>query len=326
MTYAEALAAAAVLVAATKAKPAPLESLSASMLTAARSTQRATAAASTAIRLLWKSTNPYDDRAVDEFAAGAGRVMVPTQRAVASVTAAARTQQLRAAGVQVTVTPKVPDDVRSAAPDGSIERRGRVSLRYGNGTEPTVTQRSSDTSRVFARVAENFRYTYSQNNDQAAANAAAERRIDSLIDGNLQVVRSRVEFQSMEQAQAVDLDRPIIGYRRIIHPEMSRGGVCGMCVIAADRIYKIGELKAIHARCWCTVLEVFEDYDPGHQMNGDDLKKLYDAAGGNTRNLLKRTRYKIVEHSELGPILTPVKGSPVPYFPAPADTAALVPA
>jgi hypothetical protein len=27
----------------------------------------------------------------------------------------------------------------------------------------------------------------------------------------------------------------IIGYRRVIHPEMSRGGMCGMCTEAADR-------------------------------------------------------------------------------------------
>lgn len=324
MTYAEALAAATVLVAAAKAKPTPIESLKASILAASLTTQRASTAASAAIRALWRSTNPYDDRSVAEFAANAGRVMVPAQRVVASVTAAARTQQLRAAGVRVTVTPKIPDNVRSAAPDGSIERRGAVSVRYGDGSEPTVTQRSSDTAEVFTRAAENFRYTYSRSGDQAAANAAAENRIDTLIDGNLQVVRSHVEFQSMQQA--VDLDRVIIGYRRIIHPEMSRGGVCGMCVVAADRVYKTVELKAIHARCWCTVLEVFEDYDPGLRLNGDDLTKIYDAAGGSSRKQLKRTRYKIVEHSELGPILTPVKGSPVPYFPVPADTAAPVPA
>ena len=41
-------------------------------------------------------------------------------------------------------------------------------------------------------------------------------------------------------AKAVDLDRPgvkILGYRRIIHPELSRGGRAGCASPAADRLY-----------------------------------------------------------------------------------------
>jgi hypothetical protein len=63
---------------------------------------------------------------------------------------------------------------------------------------------------------------------------------------------------------------------------------------------------------------VFDDYDPGHDMNSDDLDKLYNTADGLSRKNLKRTRYHIEEHTELGPMLVPVKGSPVPYFPVPA--------
>ncbi|MEV6432581.1 hypothetical protein [Nocardia sp. NPDC051463] len=310
--YTKALAEAAALYAVAKAAPEPLDAIAATARATVQASQLVQLTVTQKILALWKRTNPYDDRAVAAFAAAAGREMIPAQQVVARLTAAARTEQLRMSGVRVTITPRVPDNVRSAAPDGKLVRRPRSEVQYEDGNRH-VTQASSNTNRVFVRVADNFRYTRSRS-DQATANTAAERRIETLVDGNMQVVRSHVEFQSMQQA--VDLDRPIIGYRRIIHPELSMGGVCGMCVVAADRIYKTAELKAIHLRCKCAVLEVFEDYDPGHQLNSKDLAALYEAAGGSTRKQLKRTRYKIVDHAELGPMLTPVKGSPVPYFPA----------
>lgn len=183
----------------------------------------------------------------------------------------------------------------------------------------TVRQSDSNTDRVFTRAAVTYRFRRSEGATDAQAQAAAQQRIDSILDGNLQITRRLAEHQALEQARAIDLDRPIVGYRRIIHPEMSVGGVCGLCIVAADLTYKLETLKAIHENCWCTVMPVFEDYDPGYNLNGEDLGKLYEAAGGNTRDKLKRTRYLIEEHEELGPMLVPAKGSPVPYLQVPAD-------
>lgn len=225
---------------------------------------------------------------------------------------------MRTAGVQASVPADVPDNVRSArvvihqgAPRIEVHRRPPVTVTYDDGSKVKVSQGASDTSKVFVRVAKDYRYTESKS-DATKAQAAAEDRILRLVDGNVQVTRRLVE-QAALRAPSKSGPTPI-GYRRVIHPELSKGGVCGMCVIAADRIYKVEDLKAIHDRCKCTVSAVYAGYDPGHQLNGRDLTNLYYTAGGNTRDALKRTRYTVKQHHELGPILVPRKGSPVPYF------------
>jgi hypothetical protein len=55
----------------------------------------------------------------------------------------------------------------------------------------------------------------------------------------------------------------IRGYRRVIHPELSKGGTCGLCVAASDRIYHVSELRAVHGRCECTTLPIVGEQDPG---------------------------------------------------------------
>jgi hypothetical protein len=53
----------------------------------------------------------------------------------------------------------------------------------------------------------------------------------------------------------------------------------------------------------CEVLPVYQGADPGITLNGDDLAALYAAAGGNTREDLRRINVVLTEHGELGPIL-----------------------
>jgi hypothetical protein len=332
-SYAEAYATAAALYVAAQAAQAPdseedgFASLAATIRAATAAIGRAQASAAERITQRWRSTSPYDDREVANFAVDAGRVMTSTQQVVARVTAASQTAAFQAAGARIVVAQRVPDDVRTLAaptPDAVEEprRRTRVRVTYDDGSERTVAREEATNTRVFERVAETYRYSRSRGRTHEQATQAAENRVATIVDGNLQAVRARVEYQAMTQTQTVDLDRTVVGYRRIIHPEMSMGGVCGMCVVAADRMYTIETLKAIHHLCKCTVLPVFEDYDPGRFLNRQDLDALYAAAGGNTNRRLKRTRYKVVEHAELGPMLVPEKGSPVPYFPVPADPAA----
>lgn len=315
--YSEALATAEALYAAAQS-PDPLDTLSATILSAAQAITAASDAAGMTITNLWQSVNPYSDAAVRDFAAAAGRILVPTQRAVAQLTAGAQVAQMRAAGVVADIPTSVPDDVRSAkvvirhgAPLIEVRRRPAVTVAYDDGNKAKVPQGASDTSKVFIRVAKDYRYTESQS-DAEKAQAAAEDRILRLVDGNVQVTRRLVEEAAI-RAPRKSGQNPV-GYRRVIHPELSAGGVCGMCVVAADRIYNVEDLKAIHDRCKCTTTAVYAGYDPGRELNGRDISSLYDAAGGNTRDLLKRTRYMVRDHHELGPMLTPVKGSPVPYF------------
>lgn len=336
MTYAQALALATAAYAAAKTPTPkiPVESLAATIRAAATVMTRIQDSTTSAIAALWQKTNPYSETQVEQFASDAGRILVPAQRQIAQTTAASITRQRAAAGITATAPSAIPDDVRGALPtehapeqplapssdqerpaDQRVEpeRRSRVRVTF-NGDRPVTDSR---TSRVMLRPAAEYRYARSQGRAHVQANAAAVARVGSIVDGNLQLARSLAERRALEQA--VDLDREVIGYRRIIHPELSAGGVCGMCVVAADRIYRIGQLKAIHGRCKCTVAEVYLDFDPGGQLNGQDLDALYKAAGGNVIDRLARLRFNVVDHSELGPTLVAEQGATVPYLTAPVD-------
>ena len=107
-----------------------------------------------------------------------------------------------------------------------------------------------------------------------------------------------------ESARTVLADADdVIGYRRVIHPEQSRGGSCGLCVVAADRLYRKSELLPIHGRCRCTIAPVTRAHDPGAELNAADLDQLYGAAGSSRREDLKRVRVTVEQHGELGPQL-----------------------
>ncbi len=95
----------------------------------------------------------------------------------------------------------------------------------------------------------------------------------------------------------------VVGFRRVLHPELARFGVCGLCVVAADRVYRAEQLLPLHNGCNCTVAPVTDTKDPAGKLNAADLSALYEAAGSNTRADLQRIRVKTVQHGELGPIL-----------------------
>jgi hypothetical protein len=93
-------------------------------------------------------------------------------------------------------------------------------------------------------------------------------------------------------------------YRRIIHPELSQTGVCGLCVVASTRIYHIKNPLPIHQNCKCTVSPIIDGKDPGLDVSQVDLSRIYKEAGSTYGADLKKLRVTIAEHGELGPILT----------------------
>lgn len=95
-----------------------------------------------------------------------------------------------------------------------------------------------------------------------------------------------------------------IGYRRIIHPELSRGGTCGLCIAAAHRLYRRADLKPIHDGCNCGVLPVTADADPGKDLNDADLKDVYRAGGTSDGWTLKQVRFVADENGDLQPVRT----------------------
>jgi hypothetical protein len=277
------------------------------------------------IQALWRQVNPYDAAAVANFRKAAGRIIVGSQKTVATTATNGQLMQLKALGINHKVTVTIPDNVRGvsatfgkkvtvhAAQDTTVEYQDSKPLDESAKTvERTIAKADAEPGRIFDRPAETYRYQKSLGVDDAHANDAAEQRIASLVDGNLILAQRLAEQQTLSVVR--DLDKRVHGYRRVIHPELSKGGVCGMCVAAASRRYYVNQLKPIHGRCACTIAPITDEHDIGDLLNRDDLDTLYDHAGSTRGKDLKRTRYEIQHHNELGPVLTRVKGEKVPYY------------
>jgi hypothetical protein len=158
---------------------------------------------------------------------------------------------------------------------------------------------------VYGRIPDHVRFV-SVSRGISEADAALEglRRAAAVADTDM-MLADRAQVQRFLTQRK---PRGVVGYRRVLHPELGSGAPpCGLCVVAATRVYHVEDLMPIHARCRCTVAVITKESDPGLQLNDDDLKTVlstvYGAAGGNTRNRLKTVRVEFAEHGELGPVL-----------------------
>ena len=162
----------------------------------------------------------------------------------------------------------------------------------------------ADLRLVHTRPAETFRKAIATGTDVEAAVLQAVDRAANLGRTDLSLVERQVERAQLEAAG-------VKGYRRVIRPELSESGSCGLCIVASDRIYKTSDLLPIHPpHCKCKTMPIVGTNDPGLRINADDLRRLYDAAGrepgeSSTRGEdLKRIRVTVNQHGELGPVLT----------------------
>lgn len=335
--HAQAAATAAALYAASKTPPDPVAGSARIITNAAAVISASAAATGRMITNLWRTTDPYNEAQARVFAATAGQLIVAAQNSVAATTSAAQVMQLRSMGINPDIAVTIPENVRGAnvkfTPDEVVVKHNpRTTVEYQPPAETAqasvepqrrdVHAADSAPDRLFQRAAATYRFERSAGAAPGTANDAAEQRIGKLIDANLILAQRLAEQEALRQAQAQD--SRILGYRRVIHPELSQGGVCGLCVAASDRIYKIDVLKPVHNLCKCAIVAVTNAHDPGHRLNRDDLARLYDEAGNSTNSAaLKRTSYDIVHHAELGPILVRMKGEKVPYYSiiAPAQAA-----
>lgn len=223
---------------------------------------------------LWATVTEHGDpQQLAVFTRRAAIVLRTAETATGRLTEAYLRQVLRQLGVTV------PAERLVALPD---------SLRSGVSTE-----------EVLLRPAATVRYLRSRDEPRTVAAQAGLNRLQAIGATNLQLALSQATVQSLSRVQGVR------GYRRILRPYLSRGGSCGLCIAAADRIYGKRDLLPIHAKCKCAVMPVTRAGDPGLELNVADLNSLYGAAGGTEGARLKRTRYRIEQHSELGPVLVP---------------------
>lgn len=310
LTYQEALAIAASAQAAASA-PAPVTATLLQASAAVIQAREVAAEYAKALILgLWGSVDPYDGRAVQAFTEQARGHMANAQTATARAAAAGQAQILSAMGVKVPGVPSNPVDVRAPGAEvvnGQLvlQRPAAVSVDYETRESVKIAVEDSTTQAIFNRPARAFRALEAEGASKDIAEEAARDRIELLIEDNLMLAQRFAELEIVQTA--ADLDQTVIGYRRVIHPELSRTGVCGLCIAAADRHYTVGTLLPIHDRCKCTVAAVTESHDPADDVNAADLGALYGQAGGTGGAALKRVRYQVDEHGELGPTLVPKK-------------------
>lgn len=214
----------------------------------------------------------YDGRAVGDLAAKIAAAVASGQKVSAQATDAFTT---RLGGL-------LSGKIISAAGQIDVSR-----LRKGTTLD-----------RAYTRLARDYRYQRSRGTTPERALQIVESRADAMVNTDLQLA-ARAQAQVSVKKQAFDT------YRRVIRPELSKGGSCGMCVVASDRLYHVKDLLPIHDGCHCIVVPASERADYGPELNEGDLARFYADAGGSTQiAALKRTKYKVHMHGELGPVLT----------------------
>lgn len=158
-------------------------------------------------------------------------------------------------------------------------------------------RRGADLVRVHARPAEVFKENFALVGDEFTA-------LERSIQRSVQLIETDIMLAARQAQQDAMVALEVTHYRRVLRPELSDSGPCGLCVVASDRIYKVSDLLPLHDRCACQTVPVVEGLDPGARINAEDLKRLYAGAGSSGAADLKRTRVSVNEHGELGPVLT----------------------
>lgn len=151
---------------------------------------------------------------------------------------------------------------------------------------------------LWTRPAEQYRYAISVGESEENAIIRAVERASHIAEMDAALVNRNAQVKRLSSYQKV------IGYRRILHPELADSGMsCGLCVAAATRIYSVNDLMPMHQGCNCSVAPVTKRNDPGLDLNQKDLDRIYAAGGGTDRQALAKVRVSTVTHGELGPIL-----------------------
>lgn len=259
----------------------------------------------------------WDAEEVTQMIARVLRVVQPLQRQAATITDGYLTRAAtivsgrpqRAAGavdvrrLRRAMTEDLADELLAGVRQAVRVELGHLADQPHTDVEPSPAwgledgRVALDPAEPYGRVADGYRWSTAMlgdDPDKAQAKASVRIAITAETDVTLAV---RAQYQKTMGAQGAT------GWRRILHPELSETGPCGLCVVAADRVYKSEDLLPLHNRCVCEVLPVYGRVDPGITLNGDDLAALYAAAGGNTREQLRRISVVLTEHGELGPIL-----------------------
>ena len=162
----------------------------------------------------------------------------------------------------------------------------------------TYPRSNATGSEVYRRPVDEFIWRRRNGGTLEESREAFEQRLREVAEADMRAA----EREEVENVLTRALE--VIGYRRIIHPELSKSGSCGLCIVASAQLYRTDELMPLHGgSCNCGVMAVTKTDDPGLRINDDDLKSIYAAAGSTAADDLVNTRIKINDHGELGPVL-----------------------
>lgn len=165
-----------------------------------------------------------------------------------------------------------------------------------NGSYPRKNILPED---VWERPVSEYRNARNNGDSHQEAMLKTLARVRQLADADVRMANRERAARVYEAASP----QGVIGYRRIIHPELSRTGTCGLCLVAADRLYSTKELYPLHDNCKCETLPVTNTSDPGLKLNREDLDYIYSVAGGNTASKISNTRIAEYVSGERGPTL-----------------------
>lgn len=229
--------------------------------------------ASAAVQATYAGLDWYDHAAITVAAVTSGDIVHGAAQQSAGVTAAYLTRVLRemAPGSPTASTLRLTDPVRMGV---------------------------ASWATAYGRVADTVRFELSKGKPLDEAIKIGLTRADVMARTDLALARrdqSRATFAGNRRVQA---------FRRVVHPELSRSGTCGLCIAAADRRYNKGALLPIHARCKCTVLPITAAGDPGTPFDMDPaFEEAYGISLSNRAADLKEVRVRVVQNEELGPVL-----------------------
>lgn len=191
--------------------------------------------------------------------------------------------------------------------------------RLGEVPEYEVVRDNTDPWKVAARPVDAYRGEAVKSPDiRPEAWDGLDGTVERTVQRWLDRAKSRLEnnaatdgyVASNRAAQSRYRASGVTKYRRVIHPELSRTGTCGLCVVAATNTFTRGDLMPMHQQCRCTVAPITAKNDPGLKLNDSDLMRIYRAAGETSGNGysthasdLTKLRVQVVNNSELGPVL-----------------------
>lgn len=261
---------------------------------------------------IWQRVDPYNGSSVQDFTDQAALFMTAgQQQTVFQATSMQKTalQLMDISGLEDFV-PDVPDEVRLWAPDQNYEYAKPVTRRVGSSVSERIP-----VEELFNRPAREYRYLKSIGKTDEESLDRSVNRVKMIVDTNLALAQRDAESQVIREIPRAGKSKSkTIGWRRVIHPERSKSGVCGLCIAAASRVYSIEDLSPIHDHCRCTILPVTSSSDPGLNLNKEDFKVLYGPDGKTAANYLLSLSFKQDYHGELGPILVGTKGEGVIQF------------